>query len=209
VSLGVLKAASGSLFDPPLPHAKAAAIDRLRIGVVDKVILDFAPPGASSGSGTSGEAGSATEAAATHSDAPDGPAVSYALLWGGPWEGRDSASAPALTSLEEELPGWVRGIFSIRFGGPELKRPAGQPAPGLTQQEAEEAEEEEEYSPCAEATQPSCYQAVAWVAGEAAAAMEAASDEEVLGALRTLASRTFPLVQLPPGARWDAVRLHR
>ena len=38
--------------------------------------------------------------------------------------------------------------------------------------------------------------------------MEAASDEEVLGTLRRLAE-VFPALQLPPGASWDRVQLHR
>lgn len=213
VSLGVLKAAHGALFDPPLPAAKAAAIDRLQVGVVDKVMLDFAPEGRGSGSGSSSDGRAASPNAAAPADSPP---VSFALLGGGPWGGFGSQGAPALTSGEEELPAWARDIFSIRFGGPELKRPGEQREPASQPAAAPQAddgvaeeEEEEEFSPCAEAAQPTCHQAVAWLTGAAAAAMESASEAEVLAALRTLCTRVFPRVQLPPGASWDAVRLHR
>lgn len=284
VSLGVLKAQHEGMFQPPLPPCKAAAIRRLRIGVVDKLLLDFARPGQAAtalngssnvtgGGGSSegpaeGTAGTAADPVPAPGPAPGSPgstvpAVSYALLWSSPWEGWGSgsggASAGGAVAAKAELAAaaavevaeeagvldWARGIFSLRFGGPECKVAAASQQLGESQgcqankgggsssssQEQEPAagdeepkedaasaddgngeqegeEEEEEFSPCAEAAQPTCYQAVAWVTGEAAAAMEAASDEEVLGALRQLAA-IFPQMQLPPGASWDAFTLHR
>jgi len=41
VSLGYLKRHAGRLFSPPLPEVKLDAISRLKMGVVDKVILEF------------------------------------------------------------------------------------------------------------------------------------------------------------------------
>lgn len=42
-SLGVLKTAAGQLFDPPLPATKAAAIDQLHIGQVEKLFVEWPP----------------------------------------------------------------------------------------------------------------------------------------------------------------------
>ena len=52
--LGVLKTQHRRLFSPPLPPAKVAAIERMRIGTVDKLFLDFTPPTGSSGNGSTG-----------------------------------------------------------------------------------------------------------------------------------------------------------
>lgn len=118
-SLGVLKARSEAMFKPALPERKQQAIERLEIGVVDKIIIDFATiekeevhaettTNGSSSSSTStgllgGGKGELLEA--------DGNVVTYSLLW-------DSIDL----KLREDLPEWVTGIFSIRFGGPEFKR---------------------------------------------------------------------------------------
>ena len=232
VSLGVLKAAHRQLFSPPLPAAKAAAIERLGIGVVDKLLLDFGPP--AGGEAAAAAAAPAAAGPASSGSVPGGepasPPVSFALLWSEAWEGAGgpgSAGAggqqpavAAASKAEAQLPGWARGIFSLRFGGPEVKRAAGAAAGSEAAEAAAAAakaaeggegaaeDSEEEFSPCAEARQPSCYQAVAWVTGREAVEMEAASDDEVLRALRQLA-RLFPQLQLPPGASWDRVRLHR
>ncbi len=222
VSLGVLQAQHQQLFSPGLPPEKVAAIDRLCIGCVNKLFLDFGPADAAAGS-SSGSGSSRIESLAAGSN----PAVSYSLLWSEPWDGASSSStfaAAVPSAVEAQLPGWAKGIFSIRFGGPETKQPqlAGerhstvQPAAGGataggsdSAAHAEEGEEEAQFVvPCAEPQQPQCFQGVAWVAGEAALAMEAASDEEVLCVLRQLAA-LFPQLQLPPGASWDRVRLHR
>ncbi|XP_048002525.1 spermine oxidase-like isoform X2 [Leguminivora glycinivorella] len=44
VSLGVLKAKKSSLFSPPLPKDKQTAIDKISMGVLDKVVLAFDEP---------------------------------------------------------------------------------------------------------------------------------------------------------------------
>lgn len=264
VSLGVLQARHGELFEPALPPGKVGAIKRLRAGVVDKVFLEFEQPGGSASAaagsaaaGNTSDGSSSKRGAATDAGVPGGaswgdsePAVSYALLWSCPWEAEDGTSsgagaAAASASLagataagcEACVPDWARGIFSLRFGGPEFKH-AGRTASSKGQQQTdaaqrsqaaeqaaaggtaatgdgaaareagEEAPEDAEFSPCAEAAQPTCYQAVAWVTGEAALAMEAAPDEEVLGVLRQLGD-IFPQLQLPPGASWDRVTLRR
>lgn len=148
-----------------------------------------------------------------------------------------SLAGATAAGCEACVPDWAQGIFSLRFGGPEFKH-AGRTASSKGQQQTdaaqrsqaadqaaaggtaatgdgaaareagEEAPEDAEFSPCAEAAQPTCYQAVAWVTGEAALAMEAAPDEEVLGVLRQLGD-IFPQLQLPPGASWDRVTLRR
>ncbi|PSC70494.1 spermine oxidase-like [Micractinium conductrix] len=239
VSLGVLKAQHKALFEPALPLTKQDAIQRLSIGTVDKLLLDLAPGSASSSSGSgsgggsggggSGDGGSVSGGRASGS----AEAVSFALLWSEPWQGFggstsasasacvDSPPAAAPAPGEAQLPGWARGVFSIRFGGPEFKqRSAASAAAGVAQQAQQaaagdagrtgEAAEghQEEFNPRAQAQQPRTYQAVAWLTGAEAAAMEAASDEEVLGTLRRLAE-VFPALQLPPGASWDRVQLHR
>ncbi|KAL4858489.1 Spermine oxidase [Chlorella vulgaris] len=243
VSLGVLKAQHGTLFDPPLPADKVAAISSLRIGTVDKVFLEFenssiadinetataaVPP---SEAALDSAAGPAAEAAAEPAGPAAAPAsgseattadavVSYAFLWSEPWEA-DGGVAAGQAASESQVPDWLKGVFSLRFGGPEVKLTGqaggtaggarGGVGPPARQRPAAELEDEstdEEFVPCAAAVRPTSYQAVAWVTGEAALAMEAASDEEVLNALRQLPT-LFPQVQLPPGASWDSVKLHR
>jgi spermine oxidase len=217
-SLGVLKAQHGQLFEPPLPGHTRAAIERLCIGTVDKLFLDFTPPASGGGSSSAASQqhnGAAAEASTAQASGAE-QVVSYALLWGGAWDGDASVAAP-LTAAEAQLPEWARGIFSIRFGGPEVKqrRPAQKQqssaatgGTGETIQDRQRDDAAAELSPCAAPAQPTCYQAVAWITGEAAAAMEAASDEEVLEVLRRLAC-VFPQLQLPTGASWDTVTLHR
>lgn len=245
------------------------AINRLRAGVVDKVFLEFEQPagGVSAAAAAAGSDSNDGGSAAKNGGAAEGPgsgsaeaAVSHALLWSCPWEGKGSASmaagdtaaaallaVPAAAEGGADMPEWARDIFSLRFGGPEFKqRQAGSPHFGKDQQQqergdgveqqadsglqagqatdggdgaaeevgtaahegGEEAPEDAEFNPCAEAAQPTSYQAVAWLTGEAALAMESASDEEVLGALRQLGT-IFPQLQLPPGASWDRVALRR
>ncbi|XP_078449231.1 spermine oxidase [Lampetra fluviatilis] len=43
-SLGVLKERHGTMFDPPLPGDKVAAIEKLGIGTTDKIFLEFEEP---------------------------------------------------------------------------------------------------------------------------------------------------------------------
>ena len=220
--LGVLKAQHQQLFSPPLPPAKAAAIERLRIGTVDKLFLDFTPP--TGGSSQAPPAAAAGGGGKATGGGEAGPVVSYALLWSSPWEGAGSSSSSAAGPLaaapgEAELPEWIKGVFSLRFGGPEVKwsqaaSSSGSISSGSQAGEQEEAEQapagagDDEYNPCAEVVQPTCYQAVAWLSGAAATAMEAATDEEVLAALRRL-PQLFPQLQLPPGASWGAIKVHR
>lgn len=227
VSLGVLQAQHAALFSPPLPAPKAAAIAALRCGVVDKLMLDFGTAGA--GDAAAAAPAAAPAAAGSASGGSAAPPVSYALLWSRAWEGASgtgsAATAPvgAPTAAEAAVPEWARDIFAVRFGGPEVKHAQHAPRPAAEQPAAAAAAdaaaaghccrgagEEEECSPCAasEARGPTCYQAVAWLTGEAALAMEAATDAEVLAALRAVAA-AFPQLQLPPGASWDTVRLYR
>ena len=189
VSLGVLKAQHKALFEPALPLTKQDAIQRLSIGTVDKLLLDLAPGSASSSSGSgsgggsggggSGDGGSVSGGRASGS----AEAVSFALLWSEPWQGFggstsasasacvDSPPAAAPAPGEAQLPGWARGVFSIRFGGPEFKqRSAASAAAGVAQQAQQaaagdagrtgEAAEghQEEFNPRAQAQQPRTYQ---------------------------------------------------
>jgi spermine oxidase len=144
VSLGVLKTRHHELFAPPLPAPKLAAIGRLEIGVVDKVFLEFE-----------------VDAAAAVQDAADGSGrqvapfdiseevIAYALLWDaeearGASDGSSSNSSTGASvsttngsskgSLDA-LPRWIRGIFSVRFGGAEFKRRSQQQGSTATEHE--------------------------------------------------------------------------
>jgi hypothetical protein len=98
-SLGVLKAQAGQLFDPPLPAAKAAAIQQLHIGQVEKLFVEWpaaaaaaagdaaaAPvqPTAAAAAGGGGSIGQQRLQAPQHSStlAPRHPATSVAAVAG-------------------------------------------------------------------------------------------------------------------------------
>ncbi|KFM25467.1 Peroxisomal N(1)-acetyl-spermine/spermidine oxidase [Auxenochlorella protothecoides] len=169
VSLGVLKAQHETLFQPGLPARTRKAMAQLRMGTVDKLFLEFYD---AEDSALDREDGAAPAAAPDLGNGAD--VVTYALLW-------DPAST---ASADSALPDWARGVFSIGFGGAEVKQ--GAQEPGASPRPV----------------------GVVWLAGEAARAVEAASDEEVLGTLRAV-FRAFPGAVLPAGASWRRVRLHR
>lgn len=199
-----------ALFQPPLPPAKVEAIGRLRIGIVDKIVVDFEEGGSRGGEG------------GVHADAPEGlgalapsdkGVVSYALLWDEEEASQGGSGA--------RLPAWARGIFSVRFGGPEFKRrrrpmpgvgercsDSSSSDPGSSSEEEEEDAADESAKADAQRGQPTAQQAVIWVTGAEAAELEVASDAEVLAGLRSVAA-LFPGLALPEGAAWEAARLHR
>jgi monoamine oxidase len=97
VSLGVLKARHATMFSPPLPNRLVEAIERLRIGTVDKLIIDFSVSVNSNISYPSSD----------YNDA--GEVFSYSFL------------QERLLSENSARDGdWTRGIFSFRLGGPEF-----------------------------------------------------------------------------------------
>eukprot|EP00887_Chlorella_sp_A99_P007287 scaffold2.g7287.t1 len=197
-------------FEPPLPGWKLDAIERLRIGVVDKLIVEFGgegeggpadEAGVQAAVATSGQVPEAT-AAAAEGDELLGEQLQESGVQQQLRPGCSSAAAPAGgAGHERPLPAWARGVFSIRFGGPELKRPQGGalgPAAGGRGL------------------------AIIWLTGDEAVATEAASDGEILQAaqprgrkliqpiaragLRTIAER-FPAIRLPHGASWRRARV--
>jgi spermine oxidase len=210
VSLGVLKARHAATFVPALPAGKADSIRRLRIGVVDKIFVDFVPEEGVVEGQEEGAGGVLPE---------DCHVITYALLW------PDSeGEREALSDLDvAPLPAWARGIFSIRFGGPEFKRrgPGGPHLGGARAGDAgaawvedDEGEHEKEEGGGADEAAPAAgdaplhRQAVVWLVGADAGAMEAASDEGVLAAQAGVAA-WFPGVRPPGGASWARTRVLR
>lgn len=207
-SLGVLKARHAELFTPRLPQDVIGAIERLSIGTVDKIFVDFE---------ATKEPGDGSQCGGTMLD-PDQNVATYSLLWPADAisaEEDDSGMSGDLASV----PSWAQGIFSIRFGGPEFKRkaptttastgssapPGGPSADDPDQENAEESSEEED----AMAEGPPVHaQAVVWLTGKEAVAAEALSDAELLSGLRA-AVDAFPGVQLPEGADWNRARVIR
>lgn len=215
VCCAVLQAQHTSMFQPPLPARTVEAIGRLQIGVVDKIFVNLSPPSstlpgasaqpAGAGAAANEEAGEAEVAGAEQE------VVSYALLW------EAGSDVPA----SGELPPWARGIFAMRFGGPELKQqqpssahslvqaeqpglPAPQPSEQQVPGQRPPAQQQQQQSTAAGPTdgqqlpaaagrqQPLAVPwAVMWVSGEDALAMERATDEEVVATVRTIV-RSFP-----------------
>jgi len=190
-SLGVLKARHAGMFQPQLPLPLQTAIQRLKIGVVDKIMLDFAP---AKDAITLPSSSSVSPPTNNITADPDAGVVTYAVLQ--PREGL------------EGLPEWTRGIFSIRWGGPEFKRQSRSRVRlinDIPNRKTEESVEEEDIAPLG----PPVYrQAVIWLTGEAAKAMELAADAEVLAGIKAVIDR-FPGVELPVDADWGRVTLVR
>ncbi|GAB4814785.1 hypothetical protein N2152v2_001831 [Parachlorella kessleri] len=214
VSLGVLKAKHEALFSPPLPTRMVQAIERLQIGVVDKVFVSLSNEATSAseasgiGAAPAGVRG-ATQAAGQHEAsleqvATEEGVISYSLLWDGSesneaaiasaaaLNGYDSTAKGALSAVGQDggvssaasLPSWVKGVFSVRMGGPEFKL--------WRQPQQAQQQEQQQQVPFM----------VFWVTGEEALAMERASDADVLGAMRGIIHAFPPLRdELPPG--WD------
>eukprot|EP00884_Botryococcus_braunii_P018801 jgi/Botrbrau1/5604/Bobra.97_2s0027.1 len=122
VSLGVLKANHKTMFEPGLPPAKVRAIEEgLAIGTVNKVFccFDDAPQPEALGED---QPPTHRNGDLKHAQGPavspwGTPVVSYHLLWGPPTTGE------SYQQLVGEECGWLQGIFSVRFGGPEFKDP--------------------------------------------------------------------------------------
>ena len=158
-------------FSPPLPKTLSKAIDNMRIGIVDKLFIVFHrdkehEPGPQDMKSRD------PKVEETSSDGSIG--ISYALLWG-----------PEDNS--ENLPSWCRGIFSIRFGGPEMKRTK-------VPQEKTGADD---------------IVAVLWMSGDDALAMESIEgNEEILEGIQAMFAH-FPAMKLPSGARWENATLIR
>lgn len=85
-----------SLFLPPLPEAKAAAIEKLGWGYNEKIFVEFSGP--------------------TCSDLPvdEAPTVAYNLLWDIPWPGPGREQILEMKTLPSGVPTWAPGIFSFR-----------------------------------------------------------------------------------------------
>jgi spermine oxidase len=213
-SLGVLKQQHKKMFSPNLPERKVQAIENLKIGVVDKIIIDFSGSGEAvqeeevekveekeNGVGNGSRSGTGDEKIFDSYLKADSGVVTYALLW------EDEEELPP--SSNEDLPIWARGIFSIRWGGPELKRKrrkgqsrAGEVKNDEDEQEEESNEESEHHkdefpsSSSSISLPPKYSQAVMWITGDAARSMEAASDIEVLKTIQKVFKK-FPGIALP------------
>lgn len=81
-----------TLFMPPLPQLKAAAIDRLGYGYNEKIFVEF-------------DRG-------TGQPVDEVPAVAYQLLWDVEWPGCKIRSPSSCK--QESLPAWAAGIYSFR-----------------------------------------------------------------------------------------------
>lgn len=211
-SLGVLQQRHESMFLPKLPEKKVHAIENLKIGVVDKIIIDFSGSHKKEGGeeeedhnndnireessrfGGRSNGGDDGEMFYEFLKADRG-VVTYALLW----EDKEEASS------SEELPQWAKGIFSIRWGGPEFKRkgPEFRKRRGDGGEvEFDKGEEDEESHgntdefPTSLSLRPKYSQAVMWITGDAARSMEAASDIKVLKTIRAVFKK-FPGIALP------------
>jgi spermine oxidase len=239
-------------FCPPLPPDIREAINRLSIGIVDKVFVLFDDAhegkgddpidtpaahtnytvddsGALPGEETRGHDTSlpgslgVQERTVVAFEEPDAGVVTWSLLWDATWA--DSAGGAF-----EGLPEWTRGIFSIRFGGPEFKRrhrmraeqimsttppadcderdgnvPPGTQSGGL---DAKVGEDQEVDLETTNQRTPRHRECVIWLVGEAATAMEAATDSEVLTGIQGVIQR-FPAIALPRGTNWQSAKLVR
>lgn len=97
-SLGVLKARHATMFSPPLPNGLVNAMERLRIGTVDKLIIDF-----------SASLNSDSHTPSTRNDDTESEVVSFSFL-----------QEEVLSESGASGSDWTRGIFSFRLGGPEF-----------------------------------------------------------------------------------------
>jgi len=226
-SLGVLQQRHENIFIPKLPEKKVRALNTLKIGVVDKIILDF-----SGSEKTDEEDIHKREKKSYYIDdgggippqflEPDRGVVTYALLWEDKEEERDSI-------MSEELPQWAKGIFSIRWGGPEFKRkrerrdgseanPFDKDSRHFSFEEQEDDEEENDGKdefPSSLSFPPRYSQAVMWITGDAARSMEATSDNKVMETIKTIFKK-FPGIALPlekngvdQNSLWENVKLTR
>ena len=156
-------------FCPPLPKKISNAISRLRIGIVDKIFILFH----CNSSDKQQYRSAAIESKLQYLENMYSGTRSYALLWDA-----DPQISP------QRLPDWAQGIYSLRFGGPEVKCMDKHGIDDVVV-------------------------AVAWITGDAAMDMERVqSDEEILHVMRDIVSH-FPAVQLPYGADWNNATLIR
>lgn len=174
-------------------HPAACAAPALQIFINLDPSSSAAPAADEGAAASDGSASGTSPASAARAAAEvwedEKEVVSYSLLW----EAEQDAAGAAGTA-GEQLPPWVRGLFSIRFGGPEFKkRRSGAGPPAAIPAGAQQAQQQQQ--PGA----PAAPWAVMWLSGEDALAMERASDAEVLDAVRGVL-RAFPgLRPLPPG----------
>jgi spermine oxidase len=201
-SLGVLKQRHQEMFIPNLPERKVQAINNLKIGVVDKIIIDFSSYSLEldleeqdnldlselkekTSDQSSGDCDTKNFFESYYLDA-DRDVVTYALLW----EDEDIDNGTA-----EGLPEWAKGIFSIRWGGPEFKRKRNILGKNEEEEEEEDSKEDDESS-SGTGLSPKYFQAVMWLTGDAARSMEAASEPQVLDTIKTI-FKLFPAIALP------------
>lgn len=86
---------------------------------------------------------------------------------------------PSMTPEEASAPTWLRSVFSFRFSGAEIKAETNSPLV-----------------------------AVVWVSGPGAKEVGLLPDGQVVQDLKQLQT-IFPDLQLPEGASWDRMQLHR
>lgn len=200
IPLGVLQKQHTKVFKPQLPDHIATALSRLKSGVVDKLILDFAYH---DGDGDPSHKEQEIEDHNTSSEADylpsDQGVSSYALLWKHNKNVQNDTYCDD-TINGDEMPEWTQGIFSIRFGGPEFKRKQEQNnmndsdittrAPCSSSEEDDDVYMQEKNKP------PKYSQAVIWLTGDHALHAESLSDEEIIQGIRAVIQK-YPSVVLP------------
>lgn len=181
-SLGVLKASHTSLFSPPLPPRKAAAIHRMGFGVINKIFI---------------------RSAALPQHAPkQHMACAFSLLWSLPspdsWAGQPQ-------DVEETDRSWLRGAYALRMKGSEFvrldldDRSAAARAAATAQPDDTVAAEAGASGLAADQA------ATAWIAGPEALAMEARSDDQLVADAEALLN-AFPPAQRQLGSVQQAMR---
>ena len=127
------------MFSPPLPTGKAAAIEALSIGIIDKLWVHFKRESCATPTWPAEPIGCAAE---RMSPGPPYPYTAYQLLWrvtdgvldplsaaGQPW-GRAGAlqEGPGELCPGQAAADWVRGIYSIRLRQINNPQPARETA---------------------------------------------------------------------------------
>lgn len=182
VSLGVLKARHATMFSPPLPNRLVEAIDRLRIGTVDKLIIDFSASVSSNISNLSSD----------YNDA--GEVCSYSFL-----------QEELLSESSARDGDWTRGIFSFRLGGPEFHDFHDGSSTSINGN----GEEISQTDSARCAGRRHSLSAVIWLTGQSAREMETKTEADLLVALQSWYARTQTAMKLPSKLDWSSARVIR